>query len=138
MRYLMPPYRAEYSFGPQVGKMHESAGEKAEPYVHRDKAENVVKGQKSKELQPALIVLFKELLPADKLGGVGNLPGKFLGGVGAELDALGGAGGHNEDLGAEFAARVLARWLRLGKIDRHHRETPPLGDDGSRAAGAES
>ena len=101
MRHLVALDGVEDGLRRKVVELHKGAREEREPNVHRDQAEHVIERQKAELLDVALIMLFD--LPAlpDDLIAVVDLAAELLRRIGADLDVVGGAGGHHQQLRAE-------------------------------------
>ena len=57
--------------------------------------------EKREQLYVAVVMLFEQFVLLNYLIAVVDLIAEFLGGIGADLDVVGGARGHNENLLAE-------------------------------------
>ena len=83
---------------------NEGAREEAEPEIYGDKAEYVVEGKKSELLELALIMLLYLRALLYDIAAVAYLPEEVLARVGTELDLVGSARGHKEDLSTKRLA----------------------------------
>ena len=92
--------------GIEVLGENEGAREEAEPEVYGDKAEYVVEGKKSELLELALIMLLYLRALLYDIAAVAYLPEEVFARVGAELDLIGSARGHKEDLSTKSLSHM--------------------------------